>query len=399
MQLRPCWVEIDTRALEDNYRFLQTAAAPAEVLAIVKADAYGHGLQACARAAVRAGAKWLGVTSVEEGLAARSACPSARIVVIGGIFAGKVGAGQAAEVFAESLTPVIWDRWHFNELESVAAAKALPVHLEIDTGMSRQGVALEDIASIVARFTPDSPLRLEAVMTHLYASDEINGETTSVQLERLDEALARIEAALPPGAFRPEWLSVGASAALLGGEDAVIAELAARYGLKPLLRTGLALYGLAPRFDPEFPADQEPDHLAAAHAALRPVLAWKTEVVSVRDIPAGAEIGYNGTFVATEPMRVALIAAGYADGLDRRLGNRMSLLVRGQQAPLVGRISMDQAVLDVSEIEGVAPGDEVVILGRQGAEEITAFDHAEVCGTIAWEVLTRITARVHRIRV
>ena len=137
--------------------------------------------------------------------------------------------------------------------------------------------------------------------------------------------------------------------------------------------------------------------MAAARARLQPVLAWKTRVTGVRSIPAGAVVGYNGTFVATEPMRLALIAAGYADGLDRRLGNRFSLLVRGQRAPLAGRISMDQAVLDVTGIPDVAPGDEVVILGHQGDESISAFDHAEVCGTIPWEVFTRIGARVARI--
>jgi len=129
------------------------------------------------------------------------------------------------------------------------------------------------------------------------------------------------------------------------------------------------------------------------------VLSWKTEVVGVRTVPAGAVVGYNGTFVATEPMRLAQVAAGYADGLDRRLGNNFSLLVRGERAPLVGRISMDQAVLDVTDILGVEAGDEVVILGTQGAEAITAFDHAAATGTIPWEVFSRIGARVRRVAV
>jgi alanine racemase len=132
---------------------------------------------------------------------------------------------------------------------------------------------------------------------------------------------------------------------------------------------------------------------------LKPVLSWKTRVVGVRDVAAGASVGYNGTFVATEPMRLALIAAGYGDGLDRRLGNRMSVLVRGQRAPIVGRISMDQTVLDVTEIAGVEAGDEVVLLGTQGDQTISAFDHAEAAGTIPWEVFTRINARVRRVAV
>jgi alanine racemase len=186
---------------------------------------------------------------------------------------------------------------------------------------------------------------------------------------------------------------------LLGTDAAAIATLAHRYGLKPMLRPGLALYGLAPHFSPAFEAGEFPESLSAAQGSLRPVLAWKTRVASVRTVPAGAEIGYNGTFVASEPMRLALIALGYADGLDRHLGNRFSLLVRGERAPIVGRISMDQTVIDVTEIPGVEPGDEVVILGSQGTEAVSAFDHADVADTIPWEIFTRISSRVARVAV
>jgi alanine racemase len=172
--------------------------------------------------------------------------------------------------------------------------------------------------------------------------------------------------------------------------------------MKALLRPGLALYGVVPNFDPAFDPP-EPVSLVAARAALRPVLTWKATVAGVRSIPVGATIGYNATFVATEPMRVALVSVGYGDGLDRTLSNRFSLLVRGQRAPLAGRISMDQAVLDVTEIPGVETGDEVVIIGSQGEETsnefITAFDHAVATETIPWEVFTRIAARVPRVGV
>jgi alanine racemase len=168
--------------------------------------------------------------------------------------------------------------------------------------------------------------------------------------------------------------------------------------MKAMLRPGLALYGVVPEYDPRF-APPEPPSLAVARSALQPVLTWKASVVGVRAIPAGATIGYNGTFVASEPMRVALVSVGYGDGLDRMLGNRFSLLVAGEPAPLVGRISMDQAVVDVTEIPGVKAGDEIVILGAQGGETITAFDHAAATGTIPWEVYTRIAARVPRVAI
>ena len=394
MTMRPYRVEVQTQSLEDNYRFLASLAAPhAELLAIVKADAYGHSLELCAPAAVRAGARWLGVTSVEEGVAARRLCPEARVLVIGGVFPG-----QGFEVLRNELTAVVWEAWHLDELEVAGRAAGLgvggvPVHLEIDTGMSRQGVGLEELDSVLARFGDDSPLRLEGVMTHLFAADEADGMVTDDQFARLDAVLERLKAA----GLKPEWLNVGNSAALLGGRIGEIVNLASRFGMKAMLRPGFALYGMAPEFEPAF--EEEPAAMAAARVRLMPVLSWKTAVVGVRTIQAGAVVGYNGTFVATEPMRLALIAVGYADGLDRRLGNRFSLLVRGERAPLVGRISMDQAVLDVTDIPGVEAGDEVVILGTQVDETISAFDHAEVSGTIPWEVFTRIGARVKRVEV
>lgn len=392
MPTRPCWVEIRTRFLEDNFRLLETLAAPyADLLAIVKADSYGHSLELCAPAAVRAGAQWLGVTSVEEGAAARALCPEARILVIGGVFPG-----QGAALIQHRLTAVAWEQWHLDEIEIAAQAAGLapgsvPVHLEIDTGMSRQGASRDGLDPVLARFTPASPLRLEAVMTHLFAADEANQRITGEQLAQLDQALGRISAA---GHFA-EWLNVGNSAALLAGQAPAIADLAARHGMKALLRPGLVLYGLTPEYDPSF--SEEPATLAAARAGLKPVLTWKARVVGVREVPAGAVVGYNGTFVASEPMRLALVSAGYADGLDRRLGNRFSLLVRGQRAPLVGRVSMDQSVMDVTEIAGVTAGDEVVLLGGQGSQNITAFEHAQASGTIPWEVFTRISERVRRV--
>ena len=396
MTNRPCWVEIRARFLEDNYRYLMSlAAGQAELLAIVKADAYGHSLEICAPAAVRAGARWLGVTSVEEGVAARALCPEARVLVMGGVFAG-----QGAEVVRHGLTVVAWEAWQLDELEKAARAEGgqaggLAVHLEIDTGMSRQGVGAEGLGRVLARFGAGSMLRLEGVMTHLFAADEADGAVTAEQLARLDEVLVRINAA----GQLPDWLNVGQSAALLAGRTGEIAALAGRHGLKAMLRPGLALYGLAPRFEPGFDESEEPNGLVAARNRLKPVMSWKSTVVGVRTVEAGAVVGYNGTFVATEPMRLALVAVGYADGLDRLLGNRFSLLVRGERAPIVGRISMDQTVLDVTEIPGVEAGDEVVILGTQGGETISAFDHADVEETIPWEVFTRISARVRRVEV
>jgi alanine racemase len=424
MLRRPCWVEISTGAFEENYRVLAEAcggnagsstalravqddkltkedshakdaaiASPVELLAIVKADAYGHGLAHCAPAAMRAGARWLGVTSVEEGLVARAVCRDAEILVIGGVFPG-----QGADVVGAGLTAVVWEPWQLDELEG-AARKAgcglgtVAVHLELDTGMSRQGVGLGELEGVLARFADcsGSVLRLGGVMTHLYAADESDGLATREQMALLGRVVEQISGL----GLRPEWLHVGNSAAVLAGDTLLaLRELCGRFGLRPMARPGLAFYGLAPEFVPD-----EPDSVAELRGRLRRVLEWKTRVVSVRTVAAGQVVGYNGTFVATEPMRLALLAVGYADGLRRALSNRGSVLVRGQRAPIVGRISMDQTVVDVTEVSSVAPGDEVVLLGQQSAESITAEDHAGWAGTIPWEIFTSITSRVERIKV
>src|SRR6266700_1046851 len=283
MPTRPCWLEINTHSLAENYQFLRSLAGPGtECLAIVKANAYGHGLDLCAPAAVGAGARWLGVTSVEEGVAARAVCPAARIVVMGGLFPG-----QAAAVFEQRLTPVVWEPWHLDELEDYARANgcpagSMPVHLEIDTGMSRQGASLnaspDDLPLLLARFTAGSALALEAVMTHLYASDEAHSQKTTAQLQALEAALTRIRSLLPPGVPGAVWLSVGASAALLGGEADGIRALAGRQQLIPMLRLGLALYGVPPRFCPPFAPGELPSALTQSLDRLQPVLAWKTRV-------------------------------------------------------------------------------------------------------------------------
>ena len=401
MVRRPCWVEISSRAFEENYQVLarvcgRGSSTPVELLAIVKADAYGHGLALCAQAAVRAGARWLGVTSVEEGAEARMLCaeagyPDTEILVIGGVFTG-----QGRDALASRLTLVVWDATQLDELEAASreagcAAGTVPVHLELDTGMSRQGVQAEALEEVLGRFRSDGPLRVTGLMTHLYAADESDGCATREQFCELERMIAQVHAT----GLQPQWLHVGNSAAVLAGEALQeLLVLCERYSLKAMARPGLALYGLAPEFTPD-----EPSSVAAMRAQLHRVLEWKTRVVSVRSIAAGSAVGYNGTFVATEAMRLALLAAGYADGLNRALSNRGSVLIHGQRVPIIGRVSMDQTIVDVTEIDGVAAGDEVVLMGRQEPETITAEEHAAWAGTIPWEIFTSIAGRVERIKV
>ena len=362
----------------------------AQLIAVLKADAYGHGAAICAPAFVRAGAEWLAVATLEEAVALREFAKGARILILGGVFEG-----QAEAALELGLTPVVWESWQVELLEKAARARGageVAIHLEIDTGMSRQGVGVEALAKLLDELK-GSALRVEGVMTHLYAADEADGEATRKQFKVLVSALEMIVAA----GLKPEILHIGSSAAILSESAPMVAEIAQRFGMRAAMRPGLALYGVVPKFAPEF--EKEPGALVSGREHLKPVLSWKTRIATVRKIEAGAVVGYNGKFVATEAMTLALVPVGYADGLMRALGNNFSLLVRGERAPIVGRVSMDLTVIDVTDVEGVKVGDEVTIIGRDGEDEITADDHARAAGTISWEILTRISGRVPRIEV
>ena len=396
MHRRPCWVEIDTRAFEHNYRLL-AASVPAELLAVVKANAYGHGLALCGPAAIRAGARWLGVTTVEEGIEARALCPTAEILVISGPFPGQ---GQAA--IKHRLTTVVWEPWHLAELQEAArlvgcGPQSVPIHLELETGMNRQGVAVAGLEALLKHLPADGPLKLDGLLTHPFAADEPDNLVTNEQLALVAQAIQLIHSAQ----LRPAWLNIGNSASILSGpvRNALL-DSASNAGLNLMLRPGLALYGLSPEFSATVPNETP---ITALQAQLQPVLTWKTRVVSLRNLSPGQVVGYNGTFVATEPMRVALLAVGYADGLRRALSNRGSALIAGERAPIVGRISMDQTVVDVTDIPGVRVGDEAVLLGSQSSassrQTISAEEHARLCETIPWEVFTSIAERVERVPV
>ena len=377
---RPVWAEISRRKLLHNYRILEDLAGPdAQLVAVIKADAYGHGLEACARALAADGSRWLGVTSVEEAVRLRGSCPEARILAMSGAWRG-----EADAVIDARLTPVVWDRDHVEMLREAATRRgvssgALPVHVEIDSGMSRQGVQPENLTALLEDLRGAPPLRVEAAMTHFHSPGDASA--TGEQMRRFGAAVGLMIGA----GIQPEYFSAGSSADLLDQSTREITELAKRHSARRMVRSGLALYGYAPQGGRDY--------------GLQPVLAWKTRVVSLREIEAGAVAGYGATFRAVRPTRLALLAVGYADGLNRGLSNRGSVLVRGQKAPIAGRISMDQTMVDVTEIAGVSVEDEVVLIGEQGEASITADDLARETGTIAYEVLCDLSARVPRIIV
>jgi len=400
MATRPVWAEISRTRLLENYRLLRRLAGEAEVLAIVKANAYGHGAVACAEAIAAGNSRaWLGVTGVEEGAAVRAATPQARIVVMGSVW----GRCEAETAIAHRLVPAVWEPSQIDWLRVAAtgAPEAVPVHLEIDTGMSRQGVRLEALPALLDLLSASPELCVEGAMTHLHSPEALDGGANAAQLEQFVTALDTIAAR----GFRPAWIHAGNSATVLSaGGAAGLVQIAAKYGAKAMLRPGLSLYGCAPRFSSagmslagfSSAGFSGTEPLSTAHL-LQPVLSWKTRVVSLRTIQPGETAGYCATFKAGRTSRLALLPAGYADGLNRLLSNRGSVLVRGQRAPIAGRISMDLTTIDVTGIPGVEIGDEVVLIGKQEREEITAWDHADHAGTIPYEILCNIAARVPRV--
>jgi alanine racemase len=385
---RPVWAEISRQRLLANYEKLRgLAGSEADLMPVIKADAYGHDVLACAPLLAAAGAQWLGVTSTEEGCAVRAICPQPRILLMSGIFEG-----DAETVVDWRLTPVVWEPWHLDLLEQAGVTRSLPpgsiaVHLEIDTGMSRQGVCLAELASLLARFASDSCLRLEGVMTHFSSPETLSTIRPNPQLANLQAALDLIAA----NGLRPQWVHAGNSSTIVAGADRqALSRMASQAGARLMLRPGLALYGYVDRITQDgLSWDGEPGFV--------PVLTWKTQVASLRTLRAGDTAGYGNTFVAAGDTRLALLPVGYADGFNRLLSNRGYVLIRGQEAPIAGRISMDQATVDVTAIPGAAIGDEVVLLGRQGSETLDAWDLADLCGTVPWEVLCAIGPRVPRL--
>lgn len=377
---RPVWAEISRSKLLHNFHFLRESAAPAELLSVVKANGYGHGTVACSRALAAGGAHWLGVTSIEEGIAVRMACPEAEILAMGGLWPN-----EADAALAHHLTPIVWEPAHLEE--AARPNQQLAVHMEIDTGMSRQGVQLKALPALLDRLQATPWLRLDGVLTHFHSPEVLDSPATAEQLACFATAVDTIFAR----GLRPRWLHAGNSTSLLFPGSRKLVELAAKYGTKAMLRPGLALYGYAPRFI----GGEGPD----LTAQLQPVLTWKSRVASLRTIEPGETAGYDATFRATRQSRLALLPVGYADGLSRALSNRGAVLIHGRRAPIAGIVSMDLTIVDVTDIPGVEIGDEAVLIGSQGDRSITAYDQADLAGTIPYEILCNINARVPRVMV
>jgi len=389
IETRPNWAEVSLSALRHNFRVVQEhVGANVTVCAVVKCNAYGHGVEECAPALEQAGARWFGVTSTDEGVLLREAGIQGRILVLCGLYAG-----EEEDAIRHQLTPAV-----FRLAEAQAIAKAavrlglsdrIPVHLKVDTGMARLGLPLAELESFVEGVHQLPQIEVEGVFSHLASSEVLDDEGTRQQIERFEAALRTLAARR----LRPPLRHLANSGAVVARPDT----------WHNFVRPGLALYGYE---QPTWHRDGSPV-AEVIPLPLRPALAWKTHVLGLRDVPAGQALGYGGAYVTPAPARIAVVSVGYGDGLARKISiasagapetatGRGQVLLRGQRAPILGRISMDLTLVDATRIPGAAIGDEVVLIGRSGEQEITAWDHARWADTVVYETLCNLSKRVPR---
>jgi alanine racemase len=378
---RPNWAEVSLSSLRHNFRLIQQhVGSGVTVCAVVKCDAYGHGSEAAALTLEQEGASWFGVTSTDEGVALREAGARSRILILVGAFRG-----EEEDALRYDLTSTVH---RIEDVEAIAGAArrigrrgAVPVHLKLDTGMARLGLPLSELDSFAERFEAIPEVELEGVFSHLASAEVLDAADAELQQQRFVWALGALEG----HGLRPPLRHLANSSATLGRPASWF----------NFVRPGMAIYGY------ELPlVHRDGSAVAQYHPlGLVPAMSWKTRVLSLRNIQAGQALGYNGAVVMPAPARIAVIAAGYGDGLYRKLSPGGYVLIRGQRAPMLGRISMDLTIVDVTNIPGVEIGDEVVLIGRSGNEQITAVDHARWSGTIAYEILCNLSERVVRHHV
>jgi len=371
---RPTWAEVSISALRQNFlRVKRHIGDQVTVCAVVKADAYGHGAVECALALEEQGADWLGVTSLDEAIPLREAGVLTRILLMTGFWRG-----EEAEIIRLRLTPTIWEAGQIESLNKASAALKVPrfpIHLKVDTGMGRLGVSMEDLPRICEVLKSSSHLLLEGVSTHLASSEVLDAASVQQQLQRFTEARLMLRDA----GFDPPLVHAANTAAVI----------ARKATLFSMVRPGIALYGYFLPFE-------NGGNQTNFDFEVQPALSWKTRVLSLRKMPANQALGYGGTYVTSAPSIIAVLPVGYADGLNRQLSSRGRVIVRERHAPIVGRISMDLTLVDVTDIPGIAVGDEVVLLGSSNGLSVDALEHAKLANTTPYEILCCISKRVPR---
>jgi alanine racemase len=371
---RPTWAEIDLDALAHNFHIINDQVGPqVRVMAVVKANAYGHGARECARRLEAEGAEWFGVALPEEGIELRHAGITQPILCLGGFWQG-----QAAACIQQGLVPVVYRLDMIEALDRAAkdAGATVDVHVKVDTGMGRLGVRWDELGPFVAELKRFDNIRVDGVMSHFAAADDPTCEPlTDYQVRRFEDTSSVFRAY----GHNPTHRHVANSAGIFG-QPAAWANM---------VRPGGALYGLWRDVLP--PLKKEP--------GLRSVMSLRSRIELLKWVPQGETIGYGCTFEASRRSLIATLPLGYDDGYMRGLSNRAHVLVRDAYAPVVGRISMDLTLLDVTNVPGVALNDEVTLFGRSGELEVAVEDLAKVVGTLSYEVTCRVGQRVPRVFV
>lgn len=373
---RPTWADVDLGNLRRNYRAVRDYVGKrVTVCAVVKAYAYGHGAAECAMALQAEGASWMGVTSLDEAIPLRDEGIAARILLMTGFWRG-----EEEEIVRLGLTPTVWEVGHIELLERAAARIGAQhaIHLKLDSGMGRLGAAPEDLPKILAALKSSPHLQLEGFATHLASSEVLDAPSVAEQLKVFSDARRLMR----ESGFNPPLVHAANTSAVISHHES----------WNTMVRPGLALYGYHLPFER---AGREVSG-AGLKLDLKPVLTWKTRILSIREMRAGQALGYGGTYVTKAPARIAVLPVGYADGLNRGLSAGGRVIVREHYAPIVGRISMDLTLADVTGIPGVTVADEVVLLGSHDGLSVDAREHAELARTIPYEILCAISKRVPR---
>jgi alanine racemase len=376
--LRPAWVDVDLRALEHNVRVIRDRIGGPGVrtMAVVKADAYGHGAVGVSRALEAAGVEWLGVALLEEGAEVRRAGVELPILVLGTARPAKVSLYRRYRLIptVSSLAELtMWRDWTAGE------GDPQPIHLKVDTGMGRLGVSLGEVPCALEILRGHPRLHLSGLLSHFAEADDLESPRNAVQEERFAAVLGLLTASEREGLL----LHMANSAAALHRPGS-------RYDL---VRLGLAIYGLDPADKGD--RDEVDERTPVLPPDLRPVMSVRARIVQLREVPAGTPVSYGGRTVTRRRSRIAVVPVGYADGYAWRLTGKAEALVRGRRVPVAGSVTMDMTLLDVTET-GAELGDEVVLLGRQGEEEVSALELARHAGTISWEILCHLGLRLPR---
>lgn len=373
---RPTWAEVSLGTLRQNFRILQKhIGSGVTICAVVKADAYGHGAVECSRALEAEGAQWFGVTSLDEAIPLCEAGIRARMLLLTGFWRG-----EEEEIVRLKLTPTVWEPTQIELLERAASQLGVnhPIHLKVDTGMGRLGINLVDLSRICSALRAAPHLVVEGLSTHLASSEVLDAPSVPEQLATFD----KVRRQLRNEGIDPPLVHAANTGAVISRRDS----------WNTMVRPGIALYGYYLPFER---AGREVSG-TGLRLGVKPVLTWKTRVLSLRDVPANQALGYGGIYVTKAPARIAVLPVGYADGFNRALSSRGRVIVREHYAPIVGRISMDLSLVDVTGLPGIAVGDEVILLGSCDGLSVDAREHAALANTVLYEILCGISKRVPR---